>query len=417
MFCLAWQFQDESAQRRATLAGPERLLQVEAIREPRRSSIDNSEVMVAKAPETPKGIQPTVEARPQPHRTSLDSRPKPRLSFYFKEDGPVDDTSASSTKEVPTAVSNEPPGNPGLLQRRSSDPTVVATKLPADGKLSCSEDKEKKSRDLKGMIKGSFKRKGHRGNNQESSGSSGSSFDLRETEHLKKVSELQTERKEGSNNLYLSGQDGLGEDEEYKDFSGFTGSPNGWLESREGSTPRLTVELKDGPQLTRKDDQRVLSDDRSRLSGLEDSGEHMTQNDHAPVHLGFKRPLNAIDYMDLRNMQRDRARRSVEGRESPGPSFDGKAVTSRLSVEGTSAPRQSSGTPRRSVDGREPHHQGPGQNRFAHYVQRFRVASSPLSLRRKSSWVNSPGRTVDGAWESDMYDRGVICLIRKDHDF
>ncbi|KAG0623406.1 hypothetical protein M758_3G172700 [Ceratodon purpureus] len=401
-------FQDESGHRRATLAGPERLPQVEGTREPRRSSIDNSEVMVAKAPEIPKDIQPAVEARPQPPRTSLDSRPKPRLSFYFKEDASVDDTSASSAKEVPTSVPNEPPGNPsnGLLQRRSSDPTVVATRLSVDGKLSGSEDKEKKSRDFKGMIKGPFKRKGHRGNSHESTGSSGSSFDLKETEQLRKVSELQTERKEGSNNLYLSGQDGLGEDEEYKDFSVFTGSPGGWLESREGSTPRLTVELKDGPQLTRKDDQRVLIDDRSRLSGLEDSDEHTTQNSHALVPFGFKGSPNVIDYEDLRNMQRDRARKSVEGRESPGRPFDGKAATSRFSVDGTSAPRQSSGTPRRSVDGRETYHHplGPGQNRFAQYVQRSLEAASPLSLRRDNSWANSPGRTVDGAWDNDMED-------------
>ena len=388
MFCLAWQFQDEPGHRRATLAAPELLPQVEATREPRRSSIDNSEVMVAKAPKPPKEIQPTVEARPQPPRTSLDSRPKPRLSFYFKEDASVDDTSASSAKEVLSSVSSEPPVNSfsGVLQGRSCDPSAVATRLSLDGKLSGNEDKEKKARDFKGMIKGSFKRKGHRRGNLESPGSSGSSFDLKETEQCKKAQELRMDRKEGLNNLYLSGQDGLGEDEEYKDFSVFTGSPNGWLESREGCTPRLTVELKEGPQLTRKDDQRVLIDDRSRFTGLEDASP------------------NTIDYRDLRNMQRDTARKSVEGKESPGPPFDGKAAISRLSVDGTSAPRQFSGTPRRSVDGREIHYQGPGQNRFAHYVQRSLEASSPLSLRRDNLWANSPGRTVDGTWENDVED-------------
>lgn len=387
------------------MAGPERVPEVEATRELRRSSIDNSEVMVAKAPETPKDVQPTVEARPQPARTSLDSRPKPRLSFYFKENAPTDGTSASSPKEFPTSFINESPGTilSGSLQVRSSDPTVVATRLSVDGKLLGSEDKEKKSRDFKGMLKGSFKRKGHRGNNQESPGSSGSSFDLKESEQSKKISELLTERKEGLNNQYFSGQDGLGEDEEYKDFSLFTGSPNGWLESREGFTPRLTVELKAGPQLTRKDDQRILFDDRSRLSGLEGSGEPIAQNGHAPVHLGFKASPNAVDYNDLRNMQRDMARKSVEGRESPGRPFDGKVVTSRLSVDGTSASRQTLGTPRRSVDGRETHHQSPGQNRFAQYVQRSLEASSPqLSLRRENLWANSPGRNVDGTWENDV---------------
>ncbi|XP_024364244.1 uncharacterized protein [Physcomitrium patens] len=388
-------FQDESGQRRATPAGQGHLPQLEASREPRRSSIDNSEVMVAKTLEAPKDIQTTVESKPQPPRTSLDSRSKPRLSFYLKDEASSEDTTApSSAKDVPNSVSVEPPGYPisGLHQRRSSDPAVATPRLSVDGKVPGNEDKEKKTRDFKDMLKGSFKRKGPRVNSQESPGSS---FDLKEVEQVKTVPELQMENREGLSSLPVSGQVVPGEDEEFKEYSVFTGSPNGWLESRDGSTPRLTVELKDGPQLTRKDDQRVLSNDISRLTGSEDPCEYIIRNAHDSFPLGSKESPEVMGSKDLRKTQMNWAPNPIDSRELSRPPAYGKAAGSRLSADRPPASRQSGGD-------REFHRSPNANNWFAQNIHKSLETSTPVLLRKDNAWCASPGRTVDGNWENGL---------------
>lgn len=387
------QFQDESTQRRATLDGAhDPTAQGEASREPRRSSIDNSEVMLAKAPGNAKDPQLLVEQKPQPARSSLDSRPKPRLSFYFKEDIPANDTPGVP----PVATAKEPPKEPPrnsfsvLLQRKNSDPTALPARPSVDGKSQWKEDKEKKSRDFRGMFKGSFLRKESKVNSQESPGSS---FNLRDSEQLKGFPELPVEEKEGLElNVDLSGLDVLVGDERAKPYNRYDETPGGWIESREGLTPRLTVELKEGPQLTRRDDQRVPINEPPALSRLQDSGHHIVHNSLASAPIDFRESLKAIELRELRKEKlREMARRSVDGKDPPRVSYDAKTA-SRLSADGRPNLRQTSITPRISIDGRDTHHSDAG-----HYVDEI---SANVSPRRDNSRIASP--RGDGNWENDL---------------
>nr|XP_024383235.1 uncharacterized protein LOC112285999 isoform X1 [Physcomitrium patens]PNR49483.1 hypothetical protein PHYPA_011379 [Physcomitrium patens] len=384
-------FQDETGQRRVTLAGNHHLPQLEASRDPRRSSIDNSEVIVAKTLDTPKDIQLASEPKPHPPRTSLDSRPKPRLSLYLKDEASVNDTSApSSAKDI--SVSIETPGDPlSRVHYPRSHSTAATPRSSVDGKVTGNDDRERKFRDLKGMLKGPFKRKVTKVNNQESPGTS---FDSKESDQVKTVRELQPENKEDLNGLPKSGQIAPGGNE-YKDCGIFPGIHTGWFEGREASTPRLTVELKDGPKLTRKDDQRVLNDDRLRVSEQKGSS----------VSLRFEEAPDVEGSKDLRKM--GLGRNSIDGRESSRPPFDGKTVGSRLSVDGSRGSHQPSGMPRLSlisVVGREAHGQVTANNWFAQNIHTSLEASTPVFRREENAWCDSPGRWIASTWDGDFDD-------------
>lgn len=406
------QFQDESAQRRATLDGQGYIAQTEVNREPRRSSIDNSEVMLAKALANSKDPPTVVESKSQPARTSLDARPKPRLSFYFKEETPVAETPLAIVKEVPVApitpvvpvkeatlpTSKEPPRNSfsGLLQRRNSDPTVVTSRLSVDGKVSGKDEKEKKLKDFRGRFKASFLRKDPKVNSQESpGGSTGTSFDLKDGDHLKgSFSELAVEEKECLESVAdLFGLDGLAADDGDKSYRRFIESPKGWIESRDGSTPRLTVELKEGPQLTRKDDQRGLMN-----NALEEIGS--LEKFSTPSLNGSKELKKMDDSQDLWSKQKDKAQTSVDGRDPPRLSQTAKAAASVVSVEGVPNPRQSSSITPSSVDCKDIPHCGPSYHGEGRNANRAIETSNHTSPRRDNSRAASPRR--ESTWENDM---------------
>ncbi|CAM6020235.1 unnamed protein product, partial [Sphagnum balticum] len=127
----------------------------------RRASVDNGEVAKSLAERNKDAQLLAGNQKPQPARSSLDSRPKPGLSFYFKEDAPATKNSA----EPVDAKEDEPSGNSfgsGLLQQqqqqRNSDSSPLAvsaraasvikrTMLPAKP-----EEKEKKTSSLKHAI-------------------------------------------------------------------------------------------------------------------------------------------------------------------------------------------------------------------------------------------------------------------------
>ncbi|CAK9858312.1 unnamed protein product, partial [Sphagnum jensenii] len=125
-----------TAQRRVTLDGglvkPKAGMETPRV-DARRASVDNGEV--AKVAERNKDAQLLAgNQKPQPARISLDSRPKPGLSFYFKEDAPATESSA----EPVDAKEEEPSGNSfgsGLLQQqqqqRNSDSSPLAVSARA----------------------------------------------------------------------------------------------------------------------------------------------------------------------------------------------------------------------------------------------------------------------------------------------
>lgn len=397
------QFQDESTQRRATLDGQGYIAQTEVNREPRRSSIDNSEVMLAKALANSKDPPTVVESKPQPARTSLDARPKPRLSFYFKEETPVAETPVAIVKDVAPVtpvvpgkeatlpMSKEPPRNSfsGLLQRRNSDPTVVASRLSVDGKITGKDEKEKKMKDFRGRFKASFLRKDPKVNSQESpGGSTGTSFDLKDVDHLKgSFSELAVEEKECLESVAdLFELDGLAADDGDKSYRRFIESPKGWIESRDGSTPRLTVELKEGPQLTRKDDHRGLMNNLLEETGLLEK--------FSILSLNGSKELKKMD-----NEQKDKAQASVDGRDPLRLSQTAKAAVS-VSVEGRPNPRQSSSVTPSSVHCKDIPHCGPSYNGDGRNANRVMETSNHTSPRRDNSRAASPRR--ESTWENDL---------------
>ncbi len=398
-----------TAQRRVTLDGglvkPKAGMETPRV-DARRASVDNGEV--AKVAERNKDAQLLAgNQKPQPARISLDSRPKPGLSFYFKEDAPATKSSA----EPVDAKEEEPSGNSfgsGLLQQqqqqqRNSDSSPLAVSARAASVIKRTvlpakpEEKEKKtsSRDFRGIFKGSFLRRepkaavdnnittNNNNINQQQEASPGSSSFKDGIRSRKDSPELPPkEELELSLTLAHLAQDALLAD--VRDNNQLSGnnrsaeSSRSWSNSGRDGLPsqRLTVELREGPHLSSSQNngnsQVSISDDHHPQSFSSSLGDHGCD----PVEAGSMAAPTAqvLDFREMTLMPRGgsgSARRDKDQMFSDGKkggfsrlmSLDASKVatsslsssSSRLSVDGRlEQVSQPSGMPNRlSVDGRD----------------------------------------------------------------
>ncbi|CAK9191217.1 unnamed protein product [Sphagnum troendelagicum] len=399
-----------TAQRRVTLDGglvkPKAGMETPRV-DARRASVDNGEV--AKVAERNKDAQLLAgNQKPQPARISLDSRPKPGLSFYFKEDAPATQSSAE-----PVDAKEEPSGNSfgsGLLQQqqqqqqqRNSDSSPLAVSARAASVIKRTvlpakpEEKEKKtsSRDFRGIFKGSFLRREPKAAvdnnitttnnniNQQQEASPGSSSFKDGIRSRKDSPELPPkEELELSLTLAHLAQDALLAD--VRDNNQLSGnnrsaeSSRSWSNSGRDGLPsqRLTVELREGPHLSSSQNngnsQVSISDDHHPQSFSSSLGDHGCD----PVE-GGSMAAPAAQVLDFREMtlmprgssgsaRRDKDQMFLDGKKggfSRLMSIDASKVatsslsssSSRLSVDGRlEQVSQPSGMPNRlSVDGRD----------------------------------------------------------------
>jgi hypothetical protein len=398
-----------AAQRRVTLDGglvkPKAGMETPRV-DARRASVDNGEVAKSLAERNKDAQVLAGNQKPQPARISLDSRPKPGLSFYFKEDAPATESSAE-----PVDAKEEPSGNSfgsGLLQQQQqqqqrnldSSPLAVSaraasvikrTMLPAKP-----EEKEKKtsSRDFRGIFKGSFLRREPKATvdnnttttnniNQQQEASPGSSSFKDGTRSRKDSPELPPkEELELSLALARLSQDALLAD--VRDNNQLSGnnrsaeSSRSWSNSGRDGLPsqRLTVELREGPHLSSSQNngnsQVSISDDHHPQSFSSSLGDHGCD----PVE-GGSMAAPAAQVLDFREMKlmprggsggtrRDKDQMFSDGKKggfSRLMSLDASKVatssssssSSRLSVDGRlEQVSQPSGMQHRlSVDGRD----------------------------------------------------------------
>jgi hypothetical protein len=374
-----------AAQRRVTLDGglvkPKAGMETSRV-DARRASVDNGEVAKSLAERNKDAQLLAGNQKPQPARISLDSRPKPGLSFYFKEDAPATENSA----EPVDAKEEEPSGNSfgsGLLQQqqqqRNSDssPLVVSaraasviksTMLPAKP-----EEKEKKtsSRDFRGIFKGSFLRREPKAAvdnntttnnniNQQQEASPGSSSFKDGTRSRKDSPELPP-KEELKLSLALARftQDALLAD--VRDNNQLSGnnrsaeSSRSWSNSgRDGLPPqRLTVELREGPHLSSSQNngnsQVSISDDHHPRSFSSSLGDHGCD----PVEGGSTAAPTAqvLDFREMKLMPSGGARRDKDEMFLDGKKGGFSRLMS-LDASKVATSSSSSSSSRLSVDGR-----------------------------------------------------------------
>lgn len=347
---VAWglllQFQEESAQIRASLdehGGPK--VQVQSSRVPQKAVIDNSQVILATS-FLVKDPQHLVQRKPNSGCSSLDSKMRPGLSFYLTEEPWTIDTPATSRRGALPDSCND------LFQQKNPDPSHVPLRALADGRIQWREDPEKisSSRDFKGMFRASFfKRKPEmpvdnseesRGVLFESKGASGSPKDFVEAPaSADKGMELAVD-------LSLLANDQLREDSDGETSFGneSEGSSSSLIYDRDELTSRLTVELKEGPQIYSKNSSRLAVWNPTRSFSLLDPGDHIVENSlpTSPV-LDCRESCDFIYSKDwLQEKKKNRMQGFVDAEEHPMLSIDAEVLGSRLFVDGRPGPQISS---------------------------------------------------------------------------